>query len=255
MIIDKEKLSPGMRQYFDVKEKYSDCILLNRMGDFYEMFFEDAITASRELDLILTGKKCGLEEKAPMCGVPYHAVQTYISKLVANGHKVAICEQLTQPVPGKNVMLERDVVRVITPGTIIEEEMLEGQKNNYLLSVYKSSDKMGVSYVDISTGEFDVMSIKENYENEISDLIARISPSEIIGNDESEGFYNNLAIMKLGNVKKLNKFYDWAYNKKTAIELLKEQFGENFDSVFDIKGNDGIICHSSALLQYLLHEQ
>lgn len=255
MIIDKEKLSPGMRQYFDVKEKYSDCILLNRMGDFYEMFFEDAITASRELDLILTGKKCGLEEKAPMCGVPYHAVQTYISKLVANGHKVAICEQLTQPVPGKNVMLERDVVRVITPGTIIEEEMLEGQKNNYLLSVYKSGDKMGVSYVDISTGEFDVMSIKENYENEISDLIARISPSEIIGNDESEGFYNNLAIMKLGNVKKLNKFYDWAYNKKTAVELLKEQFGENFDSVFDIKGNDGIICSSGALLQYLKDTQ
>lgn len=144
MIIDKEKLSPGMRQYFDVKEKYSDCILLNRMGDFYEMFFEDAITASRELDLILTGKKCGLEEKAPMCGVPYHAVQTYISKLVANGHKVAICEQLTQPVPGKNVMLERDVVRVITPGTIIEEEMLEGQKNNYLLSVYKSRDRKSV---------------------------------------------------------------------------------------------------------------
>ena len=150
MIIDKKKMSPGMQQYLNVKEKYQDCILLNRMGDFYEMFFEDAIIASKELDLILTGKNCGLDEKAPMCGVPYHAVQTYIAKLVANGHKVAICEQLTQPQPGKNVMLERDVVRVVTPGTIIEEEMLEGQKNNYLLSVYKHNEKLGVSYVDVS---------------------------------------------------------------------------------------------------------
>ncbi len=256
MIVDKNLASPGMRQYFKVKEKYEDCILLNRMGDFYEMFYEDAVLASRELDLVLTSKNCGLPEKAPMCGMPYHAAQTYIARLVANGHKVAICEQLTQPQPGKNVMLERDVVRVITPGTIVEEEMLEQKRNNYLLSVYKSGDKYGVSYVDISTGEFNVMSIdKTKPENEISDLISRILPSEVIGNEESLSFYNNLAIMKLGSLQKLSKFYEWAYEKKTAKDIVLEQFGENFETIYDIKGNDGIVCSAGALLQYLKETQ
>ncbi len=255
MIIDEKKLSPGMKQYLNVKRKYEDCIVLNRMGDFYEMFYEDALTASKELDLILTSKKCGNEQKAPMCGVPYHAVQTYISKLVSNGHKVAICEQLTQPTPGKNVMLERDVVRVITPGTIVEEEMLEGQKNNYLLSVYKNGDKCGVSYVDISTGQFYSMKLGKNRENEISDLIARISPSEIIGNEESQPFYNSLPIMQLGTLRKLNKYFEWAYQKKTAVEYLKEQFGENYDSVFDVKGDEGITCSAGGMLVYLKETQ
>ncbi len=256
MIIDKKKMSPGMQQYLNVKEKYQDCILLNRMGDFYEMFFEDAIIASKELDLILTGKNCGLDEKAPMCGVPYHAVQTYIAKLVANGHKVAICEQLTQPQPGKNVMLERDVVRVVTPGTIIEEEMLEGQKNNYLLSVYKHNEKLGVSYVDVSTGEFFVTTFgKKNQENEISDLVARISPSEVIGNEGSLQFYNSLQIMKISGVKKLNKYYDWAYSKKNAQERLTEQFGENYDSVYDLGDKEEIVCSAGALLEYLKETQ
>lgn len=256
MVIDKKKISPGMQQYLDVKEKYKDCILLNRMGDFYEMFFEDAIVASKELDLILTGKNCGLPEKAPMCGVPYHAIQSYIAKLVANGHKVAICEQLTQPQPGKNVMLERDVIRVVTPGTIIEEEMLEGQKNNYLLSVYKHNDKLGVSYVDVSTGEFFVTTFgKKNQENELSDLIARISPSEVIGNEESLPFYNNLQIMKISGVKKLNKYYDWAYSTKNANERMQEQFGENYDVVYDLGGRDEIICSAGAMLEYLKETQ
>ncbi len=256
MIIDKNLASPGMRQYFNVKEKYEDCILLNRMGDFYEMFYEDAVIASRELDLVLTKKNCGLPEKAPMCGMPYHAAQTYIARLVANGHKVAICEQLTQPQPGKNVMLERDVVRVITPGTIIEEEMLEQKRNNYLLSVYKNGERFGVSYVDISTGEFNVMAINKNKpEGEISDLVSRIMPSEIIGNEESFAFYNNMQIMKIGSLKKLSKYYEWAYDKKTAKELLVQQFGENFDTIYDIKGNEGIICSAGALLQYLKETQ
>ena len=148
-----EKVSPAMEQYLQIKDKYKDCVLFYRMGDFYEMFYDDAILASKELDLILTGKNCGKPERAPMCGVPYHSAQTYIGKLVANGHKVAICEQLTVPQKGVK-MLERDVVRVITPGTIVEEDLLEGQKNNYLMSVYKNGDKIGISYVDISTGIF-----------------------------------------------------------------------------------------------------
>ena len=122
-------LSPAMTQYLQIKEKYQDCILFYRMGDFYEMFYDDAVIASRELDLILTGKSCGTDKKAPMCGVPYHSAQTYVAKLVANGHKVAICEQLSLPQKGVKT-LDRDVVRVITPGTLIDEEMLEGQMNN-----------------------------------------------------------------------------------------------------------------------------
>jgi len=251
----EEKLSPSMHDYMLVKQKYNDCIVLNRMGDFYEMFYEDAIVAAKELDLILTSKNCGLKDKAPMAGVPYHSIQNYISRLVANGHKVAICEQLTQPVPGSNKRLERDVVRVITPGTILEEEMLEGQKNNYLLSIYKSGEKVGVSYVDISTGQFDVMLLEKDVESGISDLIARISPSEIIGNKEAEAFYNNLPIMRLGNVRKLNEYYEWAFYKNKAIDILSEQFGENFDVVYDIKGKDHIICSAGALFEYLKETQ
>ena len=190
-----------------IKQRYNDCIVFNRMGDFYEMFFEDAIVASKELDLILTSKLCGKGQKAPMCGVPYPSAQNYIARLVANGHKVAICEQLTQPKPGVK-MLERDVVRVITPGTIVEEELLEGQKNNYLLSVYKSGEKIGVSYVDVSTGQFDVMLLDKDLEGELSDLIARVLPSEIIGNAEAESFYNNLPIMRLGSLRKLKSYYN-----------------------------------------------
>ena len=251
----EEKLSPSMNDYMLIKQKYSDCIVLNRMGDFYEMFFEDAILAAKELDLVLTSKNCGLSEKAPMAGVPYHSVQTYIAKLVANGHKVAICEQLTQPVPGSSKRLERDVVRVVTPGTIIEEELLEGQKNNYLLSLYKTGNKIGVSYVDISTGQFDVMLFEKDLEGFVSDLIARISPSEVIGNEESEELYNNLPIMRLGSVRKLNKYYEWAFAKKRAYENLQEQFGDNFDIVYDIKGKDAIICSAGALFEYLKETQ
>lgn len=250
----KNELSPAMKQFLLIKEKYKDCILMYRMGDFYEMFFDDAVTASKELDLILTGKSCGLEEKAPMCGVPHHAVQNYIAKLVGAGYKVAICEQLNQP--GKGVkMLDRDVVRVITPGTLIDDEMLEGQKNNYLLCVFKNENKIGVSYVDISTGEFEVASLGEKPEQEMCDVIARISPSEVIGNEEAEIFYNTLPIMKLGNVNKLKSYYEWAFSKTRAEENLQKQFGENYKVVYDLQGKNSIICSAGALLEYLTETQ
>ncbi len=254
-MIIRDDMSPGMRQYLNIKDKYNDCIILNRMGDFYEMFFEDALTASKELDLILTSKKCGTNQKAPMCGVPYHSVDNYISKLVANGHKVAIVEQLTQPTPGKNTMLERDVVRVITPGTIIEQDMLDQKKNNYLLSVYKHGEKLGASYVDISTGEFYAINLSSKPEQELSDLIARINPSEIIGNEEAFGFYNSLPILRLGDYKKLSKYYDWAYQKKSADDILIEQFGMNYNVVFDVKGQEVLICSAGALLVYIKETQ
>ena len=250
----KEELSPAMKQYMQIKSQYQDCILFYRMGDFYEMFYEDAITASRELELILTAKACGLSKKAPMCGVPYHAAQTYIARLIENGHKVAICEQLNQP--GKGVkMLDRDVVRVITPGTVVDEEMLEGQRNNYLLSIYKKDNKIGASYVDISTGVLEVVEINDKIENQINDLISRISPAEIIGNEEAEAFFNNLAITRAGNVRRCSKYYEWAYSKSRANDNLAKQFGDNYENVYDIKGKTEIICSTGALFEYLNETQ
>ena len=251
----QDSLSKGMKQYISIKEKYPDCILLNRMGDFYEMFFEDAITASKELDLVLTGKQCGLSEKAPMCGVPYHSVQTYITKLVANGHKVAICEQLTQPQKGVKV-IERDVVRVITPGTLIDEEMLEGQKNNYLMSICKKEDVIGISYADISTGEFYVLEISgEHKENELSDLVARILPAEIIGNKDGKAFYESLAVTKLADFPSFYEYYDWAFEKDSSCDALKSQFGENFATVYELKNKLEIIASAGALIEYLKETQ
>mgnify|MGYP002796724614 FL=1 len=249
-----EKLSPAMAQYLQIKEKYKDCILFYRMGDFYEMFYEDALTVSSELDLVLTGKSCGTQERAPMCGVPYHSAETYISKLLANGHKVAICEQLTTPQKGVK-MLERDVVQVITPGTIVDESMLEAQRNNYLLSVYKNGNVIGASYVDISTGVFEVVEINENFESELSNLLARIMPSEVIGNSEAEKIYNNLPQVRIGNVTKLTPYYEWAYSKGRANDNLVKQFGENYENVYDLKGKNAIICSAGALFEYINETQ
>lgn len=249
------KLSPGMEQYKEIKKNYRDCILLYRLGDFYEMFYEDAIIASRELDLILTSKNTGKEiDKAPMCGVPYHAIQSYIARLISAGHKVAICEQLTQPSKG-NKLVKRDVVRVITPGTVIDDEMLEGQKNNYLLSIFKMGEKVGVSYVDISTGQFDVSLFESKIEQELGDLVARINPSEVIGNEEAGKFYNNLPILRLGGVKRLNPYYEWAFGLTRATDNLKKQFGDNFENVYDLKNKNLIICSAGALLEYLTETQ
>ena len=147
----KQQYSPMMQNYLQTKEQYKDCILLYRLGDFYEMFFEDAEEASRILDLTLTGKNCGMDERAPMCGVPFHAVDTYVAKLIAAGKKVAVCEQLSEP--GGRELVRRDVVRVITPGTVMDSEILEDGKSNYLCALY-FDDKMGVAFCDISTGEF-----------------------------------------------------------------------------------------------------
>ena len=154
--------SPMMQRYLETKKEYEDCILFYRLGDFYEMFFDDAITASRELELTLTGKMCGMEERAPMCGVPYHAAETYISRLIEKGHKVAICEQLQDPKEAKGIV-ERGVIRVVTPGTLIETNLLDEKRNNYIMSIYKNGVYFGVAVCDISTGEVMATEIKENY--------------------------------------------------------------------------------------------
>ena len=144
-------MTPMMQQYFEIKDKYREYILMYRLGDFYEMFFDDAKIASKELELTLTGRDCGEAERAPMCGVPYHAVEGYIGKLVGRGYKVAICEQLEDPALAKGIV-KRDVIRMITPGTLTESSLLDEKKNNYICAVYVAGDAIGVAFADISTG-------------------------------------------------------------------------------------------------------
>ena len=183
MEIDKEKCSPMMQKYLETKEKYKDCILFYRLGDFYEMFFDDAILVSRELEITLTGKDCGLEERAPMAGVPHHAAENYIAKLVSKGYKVAVCEQLSDPKTTKGIV-ERGVIKVVTPGTIVESNMLEERKNNYIMSIFKAGLYFGIAISDISTGEFYSTEIKEhNNFSLLLDEISRYSPAEIVVNN------------------------------------------------------------------------
>lgn len=174
--------SPMMQHYLDTKKEYSDCILFYRLGDFYEMFFDDAITVSRELEITLTGKECGQPERAPMAGVPFHAAENYIARLISKGYKVAICEQMEDPKEAKG-MVKREVIRVVTPGTVIESNLLEEKKNNYIMSIYKTGIYYGVAICDVSTGDFYATEIKENNNfSKLLDEISRYTPSEIIVN-------------------------------------------------------------------------
>ena len=174
--------SPMMQHYLDTKKQYSDCILFYRLGDFYEMFFDDAITVSRELEITLTGKDCGQEERAPMAGIPFHAAEAYISRLISKGYKVAICEQMEDPKEAKGIV-KREVIRVVTPGTVIESNLLEEKKNNYIMSIYKTGIYYGIGVCDVSTGDFFATQICENNNFcKLLDEISRYSPSEVIVN-------------------------------------------------------------------------
>jgi len=176
------EFSPMMQHYLKTKEEYSDCILFYRLGDFYEMFFDDAITVSRELEITLTGKDCGQEERAPMAGIPFHAAEGYIARLISKGYKVAICEQMEDPKEAKGIV-KREVIRVVTPGTVIESNLLEEKKNNYIMSIYKTGIYYGLGICDISTGDFYATQICENNNfSKLLDEISRYSPSEVIVN-------------------------------------------------------------------------
>jgi DNA mismatch repair protein MutS len=174
-------LTPMMQQYLQMKSENKDCLLFFRLGDFYEMFFDDAKTASRELELTLTGRDCGLEERAPMCGVPHHAVDNYVEKLISKGYKVAICEQMEDPALAKG-LVKRGITRIITPGTVIESNMLDERANNFLLSVCFTSDRAGLAFADVSTGEFFVHEVT-NPVDTLADELARMAPMEIVVND------------------------------------------------------------------------
>ena len=180
------RVSPMMRHYLETKEKYKDAILFYRLGDFYEMFFEDAETVSRELELVLTGKDCGLDERAPMCGIPYHAAQSYLGRLVSKGYKVAVCEQLEDPAKAKGIV-KRDVVKIYTPGTVTDDGMIPQKSNNYMASVFGLGGLYGFAYSDVTTGEIKYTSLTIGATlTHLKDEIAKITPKEMILNADAD---------------------------------------------------------------------
>ena len=250
----KYELSPMMKSYKATKEQYKDAILMYRLGDFYEMFFEDAIIASKELELTLTGRDCGLEERAPMCGVPYHAVDTYIARLVNKGYKVAICEQLsTVPEPGKPVV-DREVVRVITAGTVIDEGMLSEDKSNYLVSLYLENDTIGYAWADITTGEFNLFEQKsENIAVSLEDFFAAVNPSEIIGNASVCEYNENVPSLVSGKYPKIQGYYDWAYKYKNAYDSLTRTLQVSTLDSYEVTDKKCAVSAAGALNEYM-HE-
>lgn len=245
-------ITPMMQQYLDIKDQYKDCILFFRLGDFYEMFFKDAETASKELEITLTGRDCGLEERAPMCGIPFHAADTYISRLINKGYKVAICEQVEDPALAKGIV-KRDVIRVVTPGTVSDSAMLDERKNNYLLSIYRNQYYFGLAAVDISTGEFSCTRINwGNTVNKLMDEIAKFSPSEIIVNGDLYNDTNILSTIRKRYSAYITQFDDKFFEVNQAILKLKNQFagydeeGKNFDLSVNASG---------ALIEYLEQTQ
>lgn len=183
------EMTPMMKQYLEIKKQHENCILFFRLGDFYEMFFDDAKTASQELELVLTGRDCGLEERAPMCGVPFHSYESYVARLVAKGYKVAICEQTEDPAQAQG-LVKRDVVRIITPGTVIEGSMLDESKNNYLCSLFlgEGGAEAGLCFCDCSTGEIHLTCLRgEDVALRAANELGRFSPSEILLNSEAAG--------------------------------------------------------------------
>ncbi len=241
-------VTPMMQQYLNIKKQNGDAILFFRLGDFYEMFFDDAITASRELDLTLTGKDCGLKERAPMCGVPYHAVEGYVAKLIKKGYRVAICEQMEDPKLAKG-LVERQVIRVITPGTVIEQAMLDDRSNNFLVSVCLDGDAAGLALCDVSTGEFSIYQIAGALDQLMQEL-SRISPSEIIANAEARRFKTAISAPV-----PLSEFDDGAYLEENAEEALKAHFPQSDLNQEDIRDLDVARRAAGALIQYLTSTQ
>ena len=247
--IDIGKLSPMIRFYVETKENYKDCLLLCRLGDFYELFFDDAVIASKALDLALTGRNCGLKERAPMCGVPYHAIDSYVAKLIELGYKVAICDQLTEPVPGK--MVDRAVTRVITPGTVIESDILQSGSSNYILCICKKDNNIGIAYSDVSTGEFRVSEYQVEAQQKLLDLLTRIRPAEIICNEQMFEFSFDKSFTQLDFLPKFNKRVEFDFDINEARELIKKQFGISSFKGHDFNKLDNAVAAIGALLTYL----
>lgn len=248
--------SPMMQKYLETKEQYKDCILFYRLGDFYEMFFDDAITASRELELTLTGKDCGQEERAPMCGIPHHAAEIYVSRLIAKGYKVAICEQLEDPKEAKGIV-KRGVIRIVTPGTVVESNMLEERKNNFIMSIFKSGIYFGISVCDISTGEFYSAEIKDNQNFPlVLDEIARYMPSEIVINSMMSDCTEEISKIKERFDTYITRFNDKFFN--SDVEKIKYRFNfvdSNQKELENIEDKTLAVCSINALIEYIEQTQ
>ena len=249
---DSNTLTPMMQQYIETKKEYKDCILFYRLGDFYEMFFDDALTASRELEITLTGKNCGLEERAPMCGIPYHAVDGYLNKLVSKGYKVAICEQVEDPKQAKGIV-KREVVRIVTPGTNLNTQALDETKNNYIMCIVYIADRYGLSVADVTTGDYLVTEIDSS--TKLRDEIYKFMPSEIICN---EAFY--MSGMDLDDMKNrlgitIYSLDAWYFDDAICERTLKEHFHVSSLEGLGLKDYDCGVIASGALLQYLLETQ
>ena len=255
------ELTPMMQQYMQTKKEYPDCILFYRLGDFYEMFFDDALIASKELEITLTGKNCGLEERAPMCGVPYHSVDGYLNRLVSKGYKVAICEQTEDPSTAKG-LVKREVVRIVTPGTNLDTQSLDETRNNYIMSVVYIADRFGMSIADITTGDYFVTEIGDS--EKLFDEIFKFMPSELICN---EAFYMSGMDLDLLKEKLGISIYaldSWYFDDELCRKALKEQFHteslnglglEDYDVGLGLSDFDSGIIAAGALLKYLLETQ
>lgn len=245
-------LSPMMTHYLETKKEYPDCLLFYRLGDFYEMFFEDAVTVSRELEITLTGKECGLEERAPMCGVPHHAVETYLNRLVQKGFKVAIAEQMEDPKLTKG-LVKREVIRVVTPGTITSASALDETKNNYLMGIVYVGETFGISVADITTGEFLVTEVES--ERELTDEINKFNPSEIICN---EAFYvSGVDIEEIKNryhavVSSLDNHF---FSDEVCRKILKEHYKVGSLSGLGLEDYDTGVIAAGAVMQYMYETQ
>ena len=254
--VDVSRLSPMMRQYWKVKEQYLEQLLFFRLGDFYELFFDDALIASRELELTLTGKECGLDERAPMCGIPYHSCENYIARLVKKGYKVAICEQMEDPATAKG-LVKREIIRVITPGTVLESNMLDAGSNNYLCLIFRHPQQecFGVVFSDVSTGEVYALQVDSDWEKRVTSELGRFSPAEVLLN------------LPAGSCEPLQKFlsdrlqvpgeildeedFDWERCRK----LSADQFGSEEIAQLENSGQQSVIFALGAMIHYLTQTQ
>ena len=246
----KEQMTPMMTQYLKTKEEYEDCILFYRLGDFYEMFFDDAIKASKELEITLTGKDCGLSERAPMCGVPFHSASVYIAKLIEKGYKVAICEQVEDPKTAKGIV-KREVIRVVTPGTVVDEELLDEKNNNYLAVIYSQRDKYGFAVSDISTGE--IYTTEISGADEALNEIARYEPKEILLNSDAAGKLSAQVELRF-HITPDECTDDFFENSEFEKNIL-QQFGENSLSEIALDTKPYAVRAVGAMIAYLEHTQ
>lgn len=246
------QLTPMMQQYMEIKEHYKDCILFYRLGDFYEMFFEDAHTCSRELEIALTGKNIGQEERAPMCGVPFHAVDGYLSKLVSRGYRVAICEQVEDPKFAKGIV-KREVIRIVTPGTNLNTQVLDESKNNYLMAVVHTTNAFGVSIVDITTGDYYVTEM--DTERKLMDEIFKWSPSEIICNDTFFVCGINIEALKSNSDITLTPLEPWYFDDEMCIRSLKEHFQVGTLDGLGLKDYSIGVIAAGCVMQFLQETQ